>query len=236
MRTHELWSIFMLMLALRTAAHIQPSHLEKSSAINWQFKKWYLQYEDSFSSILHDTCQEPYQIYLSRLVNKTRIDWRGGADDKIALQQPVLECMLAHTSEYIKTSMASAQVLLGLTPTILAFMSPSAQEIALLSNIAERPVLGFMLSLCSPTTHLARLFEYTDPVKLLEDTMGRYKQRRSGRFGCWISTAQYAFASLAMVNLGFLYHELSVQALILAEEDYWHISYDWRKPIPTEGV
>ena len=57
--------------------------------------------------------------------------WLGGGDRASALTQPVIQCLLDHTTDYVKSAMLSAQVLLGVTPTILAILSSSYKELAL---------------------------------------------------------------------------------------------------------
>lgn len=70
-------------------------------------------------------------------------------------------CILQNLSEYTKANMASATVLLGLTPWILSTMGSTTIEMSLLSS--RRPLLAALLVLGSPTMKPTRPFEYYNP-------------------------------------------------------------------------
>lgn len=55
-----------------------------------------------------------------------------------------MQCILDNTGEYVKSVMATAQVLLGVTPTILSILGPSTEELAMLGVVARRPLLAFI--------------------------------------------------------------------------------------------
>jgi hypothetical protein len=69
--------------------------------------------------------------------------------------------------------MASAGVLLGLTPTILAAVGSSTDETAVLFTLSKRPLLAIFLAGGSPAVFPMRSFEYQDPIKLLRERRGR---------------------------------------------------------------
>jgi hypothetical protein len=62
----------------------------------------------------------------------------------------------------------SAQVFLGLVPTLLSLIAPSIGEIALLST--KRKLLTFILAFTNPVIYIPRMLAYTDPLKSLERT------------------------------------------------------------------
>lgn len=75
--------------------------------------------------------------------------------------------IMANISNYAKDNMASAAVLLGLTPFILASLGSNATELALIAS--RRPILAILLVLGSPSINLIRTFDYPNPTKDLEE-------------------------------------------------------------------
>ena len=68
----------------------------------------------------------------------------------------------ASLGEENKAEFASAQVFLGLTPTLLSSIAPTIGEICILSS--NRPLLNFLLSLGCPSVLCFRSLTYDDPV------------------------------------------------------------------------
>jgi hypothetical protein len=62
--------------------------------------------------------------------------------------------------------MAGAQVLLGLTPTILATLGRSTEETSTLSVTGKRPFLALFLAAGSPATAQMRAFDFKDPLTI----------------------------------------------------------------------
>jgi hypothetical protein len=108
-----------------------------------------------------------YLNYLSKKASRSAIDVIGGGDRYSALTQPVVNCILTHTSNYVKNGIASAQVLLGIMSTVLAFLGASTEEMSMLANIARRPLLALLLSAASPSVYFSRAFEYHSPSEIL---------------------------------------------------------------------
>lgn len=111
--------------------------------------------------------------------------------------------------------MASAQVLLGVTPTILALLGASAMELSMVSVVAKRPFLSLLLALGSPSVFVSRAFEYADPVELLQDRRGRLRQNTlpSTTRRRLVSAAQYATALAAVGNIAALDWQLGVRTV-----------------------
>ncbi|KAL2691353.1 hypothetical protein Neosp_001737 [[Neocosmospora] mangrovei] len=137
-----------------------------------QFKHWYPR------NITKNNCSVEYNKYLTGFKNHSEIDHMAGAGIYTALTQPVVECILKHTSEFLKGSMTGAQILLGVMPTIVALLGPSHDEIAMLSNVGRRPLLAAGIALASPSAYFSRAFEYSDPTKILYHEKGRLEQWR----------------------------------------------------------
>lgn len=66
-------------------------------------------------------------------------------------QRLLMDCIFDNTPEGIKTNLASAQVLLGVTPTLLALLAPQAWQIALIVRVCRSYLLGMLIALGSPT-------------------------------------------------------------------------------------
>ena len=75
---------------------------------------------------------------------------------------PVLDCLPEYgTSELRKTTIASAQVTLGLIPTLLSCVGNSVPEISLLAS--QRPMVMMLLTLGAPGMFPSRFTEYVNP-------------------------------------------------------------------------
>lgn len=64
-------------------------------------------------------------------------------------------------TEYTKANMASASVLLGLTPWMLSTLGSTTMELSLLSS--KRPLLALLVVLGSPALNTTRMLEYPNP-------------------------------------------------------------------------
>lgn len=69
---------------------------------------------------------------------------------------PVIACLLNAIPPNWQANFYSAIVVLGLMPTLLAYIGPSVAEISLLS--AHRPLLSFLISMGAPAIWLTRVF------------------------------------------------------------------------------
>jgi hypothetical protein len=124
-----------------------------------------------------------------------------------------LDCVLGSISETIQANMASASVLLGLTPSILASVGPSFAEISMLSH--RRPFLTFLISLGSPAIYPCRFATYEDPFGVYRPQVGALAIPPIGRQYSWIiSACQYVLASGAALNVLKLSFDLGIQSVI----------------------
>ncbi len=122
-------------------------------------------------------------------------------------------CIFTHANEAQKSIWASAQVLLGLAPSLLANLGPQLAEVALLSS--RRPVLSCLLSMGAGTIYPVRVFQYNDPNLLLrgdELTFGRMGPQPPSR-AMAISAGQYLLAMGAVVNTLTLLNKLGTDAV-----------------------
>lgn len=164
----------------------------KGSSVD-QFQHWFPQYRHVFENITQANCSVQYDDYKSGVINSTNINYLAGGDKFTALTQPLIDCILENTSEYLKGTMTSAQVLLGIMPTIVTFLGPSHDEIAMLSNVGRRPLLAAGMSLAAPSAYFSRAFEYFDPSEILCHHKYRLEQYRlKGRWWILVSFIEYA--------------------------------------------
>ncbi|GAP90786.1 hypothetical protein SAMD00023353_4700430 [Rosellinia necatrix] len=181
-----------------------------------QFQHWYEQYGTVFETITRDNCAREYQDYLYGVTGNLTIDRLGGGDEASSITQPVILCILNHTSDYVKNQMSSAQVLLGLTPTILALLGPSSAELSLLTVVARRPFIALLLALACPSIYLSRAFEQSNPLDILNDRPGRISQWRFQGGKRWaFCLLQYAIIIGALSNVGTLYYQLGVRTVCM---------------------
>lgn len=173
----------------------------KASSVD-QFQRWYPQYRHVFDNITRANCSVEYRNYKSGIINSTNINYLAGGDKFTALTQPLIDCILDNTSEYLKGSMTSAQVLLGIMPTIITFLGPSHDEMAMLSNIGRRPLLAAGISLAAPSAYFSRAFEYFDPGEILCHHKYRHKQYPLGNhLTILVSVLEYGVVAGACWNI-----------------------------------
>jgi hypothetical protein len=86
-----------------------------------QFESWYPQYRMSFEYILQKECAAQLETYRAKDYSQP-VDWIGGGDEPSHNIQPLVQCILSNTDEYIKSAMSASQALLGVTPAILSLL------------------------------------------------------------------------------------------------------------------
>lgn len=179
-----------------------------------QFQQWYPELGDIFERIIRDNCSAEYTAYrIMKLHDAPVLHWTGGTRTN-RLAHPVVDCILHHTSEFIKASMGSASVLLGLTPMILATMGNSVEEISTLIVVGRRPILGLFLAAGSPAVAPTRSFEYSNPTSLLEDRLHRLRPKRFSPGGeIAVVVLEYVLALLVIANTMTVTYELGLRAV-----------------------
>lgn len=144
-------------------------------------------------------------------LDKLREAWTGPCktlyDDFIHKNQgqcgPVLDCLLEYgTSELRKTTIASAQVTLGMIPSLIAVVGNTVPEISLLAS--QRPVLAFLITIGVPGMYPAKITEYVNPYGLLDGAASKRKKMFGSPEGTTRRTAmvlgQYVLALAIMAN------------------------------------
>ncbi|KAI1113589.1 hypothetical protein F5Y14DRAFT_417689 [Nemania sp. NC0429] len=156
---------------LLTSLLIASSSAETTS----QFQNFYPQHGDKYEYILHHNCSLQFANYLTGRPLDFTLDWLGGAGEGSVLTQPVVECLLKNISEYIKAASSAAQVILGVTPPLLATLGASAEELAMLNVVGRRPLLALLISVGSPSVYMERVFEFRQPETMLHYSPGQYR-------------------------------------------------------------
>lgn len=91
------------------------------------------------------------------------------------LVEPVVNCLLNNVSAYIKAANSTAQVILGVTPPLLATLGASTDELALLNVVGGRTLLALLISFGNPSVYMKRVFHFRQPEKMLQRSRGRYR-------------------------------------------------------------
>ncbi|KAI1153529.1 hypothetical protein F4825DRAFT_461021 [Nemania diffusa] len=125
-----------------------------SAALTSQFQHFYPQHGPKYEYILHHNCS---QHQFSVLV------------------EPVVNCLLNNVSAYIKAANSTAQVILGVTPPLLATLGASTDELALLNVVGGRTLLALLISFGNPSVYMKRVFHFRQPEKMLQRSRGRYR-------------------------------------------------------------
>ena len=82
--------------------------------------------------------------------------------------EDVVNCIQAQLTEGDKSAFGSSQVILGITPTLLAVIAPTLGELSMLSS--SRPLLSLLVSLGAPASFCSRTLAYDDPLDSLVPT------------------------------------------------------------------
>lgn len=196
-----------------------------ANAATGQFQSWYPWLAVQLQTIVQRNCSSEYQAYLSGNVTKAEemLPWPEGERDALGgvehsiLTDPVVNCILNALSECTKANMAVAAVFLGLMPTILSTVGSSTAESALLSLVARRPLLAFLLAAGSPAVLPLRAFQYYDPSELLQPRnqgAAGFEFPTYGRLGrITVTLIEYALAIASIANVGGTAHRLGIQTV-----------------------
>ena len=195
-----------------------------AEAASTRFTQWFPYSAEEFADTSAVTCNKTLQLFENAYDSQSNKAW---IDLGLYTGRPIyqlcknhMSCILNHTSEANKASLSTAGVVLGLLPTLLAVLSPSISELALLS--AQRPLLASLLSLGAPGVLQTRIFEYEDPSELLDPPEGsRQNVRAQLILGPWTSKSslvlaavEYVFTLACCVNTVSLAIQLSNRSVL----------------------
>lgn len=122
------------------------------------FQHWFPQYGPTFQGYINGACEKAFIAYINPNA-PTTCNYGG------CLSGRVVHCLLAQATESMKANMAAAAVLLGLLPTTLSLIGSNTVETGVLA--LRRPFLATLLAAGTPAVVPMRMFDYDDPVKLM---------------------------------------------------------------------
>jgi hypothetical protein len=221
-----LTAIAILTLATGSRASIAATGADRTRV---QFKAWYPQYGFVFQQILEEDCTDQYNIYLYGQKSNTTIDWYSGADSHTEFVEPLANCILNNSSQYISFQLQTAQIILGLTPTVLAVLGASSDETATLTVVGKRPLLAFLLAAASPSLFTHRAFDHRDPRGILKKREYHLQYSFKGGKGlrCFIVFIEYIFVLAALANVATITWELGTRAICSLAAEIYYLPLTW---------
>lgn len=181
-----------------------------------KYEIWYNAWAPQLKRISESVCNLSLAAYQG---NATARDTLGPVYDYCWTHS---NCILQNVNPNITQSIASAAILLGLTPTILSVLGPSVAEIALLSM--HRPFLSLLLSLGAPAVYPGRFLIWDDPMCVNEPQTGAWVvQPLSMRWAIVVSTTQYVLAMGAVALNIYTAWAMGVRAVLVwfCDTSYW---------------
>lgn len=202
-----------ILVTLATILALQPKHAAGLLNITryGHFNEWYPQFQDHFYNATHDNCSAQYDAYLYGPPQPHHPQ---------AVASDLIQCILdasPYFTQAIGANMAAAAVLLGLLPTILAFVGSSTAEISLLG--LRRPIFALCIATGAPATSPIRAHEYDDPIKkLLHGSTGQIDDIYArGLMKQWakatVSILEFTLLGLALANVIELAMELGYRTV-----------------------
>ncbi|KAI9150459.1 hypothetical protein HJFPF1_10226 [Paramyrothecium foliicola] len=181
-----------------------------------QFASWYSQFNVYFRTIRDDSCSDQYALYRQRKAKEIFLP-SSLVNDTILFGhfRPLLNCMLENAPEYIKGDVTGGQVLMGFMPSVLALISASNEEVAMLAIVGRRPFLSLLLILGAPISYFKRPHTFTDTVEILKHLRGtqRVLRQKSLFTVIIISAIEYAAALIIGANVIHCSIELATKAV-----------------------
>ena len=203
--------------------------LSPALATTNQFQRWYPEYRHIFQRVLRDDCSNEYAFYLAGHRNVTRFqnfDRWIGATKTSQLAFPPASCVLDHTSEWMKFNMASASVLLGLTPTILAALGPTIEETSTFFIIARRPLLGMCLAAAAPSVYPFRNVDNKKAIKILQSQHSRVRHF-TRPYQYLVMILEVILTAGAIANIATNSYQLGVQTCCIFAPHLWYLPLLW---------
>jgi hypothetical protein len=184
------------------------SHQARGWRARESFQHFFPDVEVELSNAVTNNCSDVLQEYLNE-----HVTFYGVYCVKM------YSCIISNTTEYTKANMASAAVLLGLAPVILATLGSSTTELSLLSS--QRPALAFLLVLGSPAMNPIRTFDYHDPIVDLREKKWRWDFQKPSQIGNIIRVIVELFFALGSIaNLADLCRIIALNTIAVMSCDF----------------
>ena len=199
-------------LLILTFLLIIPS-IEASRHNPLRTESWFPHFHNEIITINTNNCSSELKAYL--------------ADSNAATCKAQLNCILENFTEYSKAAMASASILLGLLPVIIASLAPSLAEVALLSTC--RPVLSALLAVAAPAVFISRPMDYTDPLELLEPGRGRFTLSRFSwrNVALLVSVGEYILIAIAIANMLAVAYQVGTSTILVWRCQFSYAPIAW---------
>ena len=117
---------------------------------------WFRSYDSSWFAAAEQQCLNEIHGYQ----NDIQIDYPG------SLCSAALTCLIDNSSESVKMTLASSQVLLGMIPAILSYMGSELLELGVLST--HRPPLVLLMSIGAPALQNLQVFSSLDVASITD--------------------------------------------------------------------
>ncbi|KAI0430146.1 hypothetical protein F5Y09DRAFT_238197 [Xylaria sp. FL1042] len=181
-----------------------------------RFHHWLPEYAATFQNISENVCSTTLHDYFNPPPGL----------DKLNACYFHTDCIIQNLTETRKANIASASVLLGLMPTLLASLAPSIAEITLLS--LDRPFFSLVVSLAVPSLYPTRTLEYDDPFEVLK----RYSESGmldsvNHRLGRALHLVSYAVAVGSIINIVFAVVLVSSSTILSWGCLNWYMPLIW---------
>ena len=126
----------------------------------------------------------------------------------------MIKCLLDNAGSYIQYQLSSSQVLLGITPTIIAVLGTSTEEVCFVALIGRRRLLGLLLAAASPSIYTERAFKYQNPDEILKERLIAQQVNSTKVNRRWFFVLlEYVLVLAAITNVGTLNWQLGVRSV-----------------------
>ena len=181
-----------------------------------KFTEWYDRFAPTLNEVSTTVCNLSLRAY------------RGDMEARLTLG-PVngycwvhTNCILETIPERVKASFSGTSILLGLAPTTLSVLGPSAAEIALLS--LHRPFICLLLSLGAPAIYPGRFLMWDNPIRAHAPQTGAFVILPVPKpWAIFTSLLQYTVVAGAGANTMQAAYRIGVQSVSSwsCETSYW---------------
>jgi hypothetical protein len=225
-------------IALLAIAFTSSSHYPTavSALLEPEFKQFFPQYNTGFQRILRENCSEQLAAHhVDKQQNEDedededtddRVITLGGDFEVDSTTHLVVDCILQATPELIKSKMASAQVLFGLMPSLLALLGPAPHQTGFIAIVAGRPLLALLLAAGSPAVSVIPSVDHVKDVKEIHERRIHYPGFFK-RFNPVIVGLEYVLALVSIANVAELSYRLGVQAVFTFSPNGGWVVFLW---------
>ncbi|KAM3071441.1 hypothetical protein ACMFMF_007912 [Clarireedia jacksonii] len=182
-----------------------------------RFSSWYPKWHDAFANITATACAPQFAAWKEHKQSPSPSTNYSSIDPGFKIWGPgtvsafLIDCILEHTPELIKSSIPSTQVM------ILATLGAGVQETSLLLVGGEHQVLAFLLCVGSPAVVVdAAEINFQEQFAQIRDLylwipLGFFARTGAGRK--WVLLGEYVVATAAIINVAWLSYEVALRGV-----------------------